>query len=168
MSLSQRLLRRRAADANAVVRLPWTRGEEHFTDHCTRCDDCIAACPEQIITRGDGGFPHIDFRNGGCTLCAACVDACKEALFLPDREPQRAFAFRVAVNEQCFPKQGIECRSCGEACDQQAIRFRFNDRRLAEPHIDTDACTGCGFCIAVCPVDALQRQPNSIPTEAQA
>lgn len=168
MSLSQRLLRRRAADAHSVVRLPWTRGEEHFTDHCTRCDDCVGACPERIIVRGDGGFPQLDFRAGGCTLCGACVDACKEPLFQTGRAPQQAFAFRITVSELCFPKQGIECRSCGEACEAQAIRFRFNERRMAEPQIDTDACTGCGFCIAVCPVDALQRQPISVVMEAQA
>jgi ferredoxin-type protein NapF len=54
----------------AEIRPPWALAESLFTDCCTRCNDCIDACPEQIIVIGDGGYPTIDFKRGECTFCA--------------------------------------------------------------------------------------------------
>lgn len=45
------------------LRPPGALAEPAFLDACTRCGDCIRACPAQCITvRGDEGpasFPHI-------------------------------------------------------------------------------------------------------------
>ncbi len=53
-------------------RPPWT--DASFTEVCVRCGDCIDACPENILFKGDGGFPQIRFENEGCTFCQ---DACE-------------------------------------------------------------------------------------------
>ena len=137
----------------APVRLPWAKAESLFTDACTRCGDCLPVCPTGIVVKGSGGFPLLDFSRGECTFCAACVDVCKVPLFHPRTE--KPFAHVMEIGATCLPKHGIECRSCGDSCEPVAIRFQFNARRLAEPQLDHDRCTGCGACIAACPANAI-------------
>ena len=57
-----------------AIRPPWSVNEEDFTDKCTRCGDCILVCETQIIVKGDGGFPEIQFDKGECTFCQKCVN----------------------------------------------------------------------------------------------
>ena len=52
-----------------AIRPPWSVNEADFTDKCTRCGDCILVCETQIIVKGDGGFPEIQFDKGECTFC---------------------------------------------------------------------------------------------------
>ncbi|MGB5251654.1 MAG: 4Fe-4S dicluster domain-containing protein, partial [Sedimenticolaceae bacterium] len=54
--------------------MPWAVAA--FCDLCRRCDDCIRACEESVVVRGDGGFPTVDFNRGGCSFCGACAHAC--------------------------------------------------------------------------------------------
>ena len=143
----------------SVIRLPWAVEEQAFTDGCTRCGDCINACPEKIIVKGRGGFPMLSFANDGCTLCQKCVQACDEPIFRPLNE--RGLLFHATISDQCFPKKGIECRSCAQACEANAIRFQFGANRLATPQLITDDCTGCGACLSICPADALSLTPSS-------
>ncbi len=55
------LLKGRIGRSRERVRPPWSRPGREFTSRCTRCSDCIEACPEKIIVVGDGGFPEVDF-----------------------------------------------------------------------------------------------------------
>lgn len=140
------------------IRPPWALDEAAFTTRCTRCDDCIAACPEQVITRGRAGFPTIDFHLGECTFCAACAEACKPAaLRLPQGEvdPATAWGIKAIIQPGCLALNRIECRVCGEQCDARAIRFRLAAGAVAAPIIDNTACNGCGACVAPCPADAV-------------
>lgn len=36
------------------------------------------------------------------------------------------------------------------------MRFRPRLGRVAEPEVDLAACTGCGECVAPCPVAAIE------------
>ena len=62
-------LRGRPGRKSIHVQLPWL-ATLSFVDDCTRCGECLAACPEKIIVRSTGGFPSIDFAKGECTFCA--------------------------------------------------------------------------------------------------
>ena len=60
------------------------------------------------------------------------------------------------VGAGCLARRGIVCQSCRDACPEGAIRFRPRLGRVAEPEVDLAACTGCGDCVAPCPVAAIR------------
>jgi len=134
--------------------LPWK--VENFTELCTRCDDCIHACEEQVLIRADGGFPGLDFQRGGCTFCGACVSACDTGALQDHGQPPWQQTARIG--EDCLDTRGITCRACGDACDQGAIRYQLQVGGKAVPQLDQNLCNGCGSCIAVCPIHIIQIQ----------
>lgn len=146
---------RRAFFTGSAVALdhhvPWAVMD--FEGRCRRCGDCLVACEEVILTLGDGGFPTVDFERGACTFCAACVTACKyEAL---DLAVEPVWRLKVEIGPECLSQRGITCRSCGDACEVAAIRFRLAVGGRAVPTLDSSVCSGCGACVAVCPEKAI-------------
>lgn len=142
-----------------AVRPPWT-SESSVVGQCSRCDACVYACPQGILTRGDGGFPAVDFLQGRgeCTFCGACADACPEDVFDRNREP--AWHLGLAVDEKtCLPHAGIHCEACRDICERAAIAFPPRLGGPAQPRIDEDRCNGCGACISVCPAKAISATP---------
>jgi ferredoxin-type protein NapG len=143
------------------IRPPYALPELEFLLACTRCDDCVEACPHDVVfklpaTRGAQlvGTPALDLLNKGCHLCEdwPCVQACKpSALTLSELEegerrelPELAMA---SMNkETCLPYQGPECGACAPACPvPDALIWK-----MEKPEIDTELCTGCGMCREAC------------------
>ncbi len=151
-------LRGDVSGRRAPIRPPWAHRESLFVEKCTRCDECIAACPERIITKGRGGFPTINFKAGECTFCGDCVVACKDdALHCPDNQFDEATAWSIkaSIQSNCLALNGVECRVCGEHCESVAIRFQLAAGMVAVPKLDDELCNGCGACLAACPIDAV-------------
>lgn len=155
-SLTRRALLR-GAPGRAAQRPPWTAAD--FTDTCTRCTLCIEACPEQLLARGDGGFPEISFQEAGCSFCEFCAQACEAGVF-DLRRP--AFSWRASISDRCLPLGNIDCRACQDTCEPAAIRFVPTLGRPAQPSLSLDDCTGCGACVAVCPNDAISLETGHV------
>ena len=122
-----------------AVRPPGAVTETSFVDVCTRCEDCVSKCPEDIIVKGDGGFPELNFSERGCTGCMQCIDACT-----PNALVKTDDVFPLGLldlKETCLPKSGVACQSCKDACDDSAIRFPMT-ARLPIPEIDNTRCNG--------------------------
>lgn len=152
MDTSRRnLLFGRKLQAPSAPRPPWAR--PNFIDLCTRCGDCVSVCPTQIIKVGDAGFPTVNFSNGECTFCGDCSKACTPKAILQNAAP--AWSLRVAMKDSCLALHGVECRICGEMCDERAIVFELAVGQVAKPHINAEQCTGCGACVAPCPSQSL-------------
>lgn len=62
----------------------------------------------------------------------------------------------VAFGEACLAAQGVVCRSCGEACDAEAIRFVAAPGGISRPVLQDVRCTGCGDCLPICPSTAIR------------
>ena len=130
-----------------AIRPPWSINESNFTDKCTRCGDCILVCETQIIVKGDGGFPEIQFDKGECTFCQKCVLVCEQPIFRSlEEEP---WAHKVEITTQCLTENRVECRSCQDSCPMNAIRFRLQLGGVAKPILDLESCNGCVCSIVV-------------------
>lgn len=173
------LLRGDIQGKNKPFRPPWAMPEEYFVDYCTRCDKCIDACFDELIVKGRGGFPQMDFNRGGCDFCKDCLEICetdaltqlidnnsdnssanksdnKRAVYLP---PWHIKATIDLTN--CLSMNATICRSCGESCEDEVIRFDLKLGGIAEPLLDSERCTGCGSCLSVCPVRVIQLKSIS-------
>jgi ferredoxin-type protein NapF len=146
---------------SSAIRPPWTVELARFIDNCERCDECIKACPENILFRGDGGYPEINFTLGECTFCGKCADICKaDAFHSGERDIKNAWSWYANVKPSCLSLNAIVCRACGDNCEEDAIRFQLQVGGKAIPLIDTDECTGCGACLFVCPENAISMLNN--------
>lgn len=142
-----------------VVRPPWALPEHEFVEQCQRSGACIAACPERILEKGRGGFPQVDFARGGCTFCGACVKACASAAYRKDGRgvPEGlAWPLKARVTPGCLAFSQVVCRTCGEHCPENAIRFPPILGGVARPEVNPAQCTGCGLCVAPCPSTAIE------------
>jgi ferredoxin-type protein NapF len=155
VDLSRRGFLRGRVRPKAEIRPPWALSESEFVDRCTRCNDCLKACPQGILVPGEGGYPTVDFSRGECTFCADCVAACQPRALLRSGEDTSPWPYKAQVSEACLPKKGVECRVCGDFCDVRAIRFTPRIGGNPLPDIDTETCTGCGACVAPCPATAI-------------
>jgi ferredoxin-type protein NapF len=145
-----------------AVRPPWARPLSEFESLCTRCALCVAACPEKIIVIGAGELPAVDFQLGACTFCGACADACTPGALT--RRLPAAWIPDVEIGDGCLAKQGVYCEICRDACEPRAIVFMRRPGCVPLPSIHLSACTGCGACVATCPVSAIavQNQPPRV------
>ncbi|MDO5623657.1 MAG: ferredoxin-type protein NapF [Pseudomonadota bacterium] len=169
--LRGRMAEAAAPQAPAVQRPPWALAEARFAEQCTRCHACVTACPRGVLAVGDGGFPAVDFSAQGCDFCGACDTACApralnraaaEAAHGPDALRAAWPGWQVRIAPHCLALQKVECRTCGDACDARAIRFRPALGGIAQMQLDPQACTACGECVAVCPVGAAAMVPRSV------
>ncbi|MBD8527462.1 ferredoxin-type protein NapF [Pseudomarimonas arenosa] len=152
-------------------RRAWLRGEQHpgealrpppaiaeadFLDRCTRCDACLRACPEQVLVRGDGGWPEFNPQLGECSFCMDCSAACTEGALDPAAARPWLFTAKLDV-EGCLARQGVHCQTCRDACSHRALQFVISSQPVP-PRVQSDFCTGCGGCVAVCPSNALRLE----------
>ena len=150
----------------ARIRPPWALPEAAFTAQCTRCDDCVTACPDSLIVHGSGGYPELDFGRGGCDFCGKCAAACRAGAFQAVAAGSLgAWFHRAAIDARCLSARGVVCRTCGDHCETKAIRFRLATAGRSFAQVDLARCTGCGACMAVCPVVAVTMQ---VPAPAEA
>jgi ferredoxin-type protein NapF len=139
----------------AEIRPPWALPEATFGERCTRCGDCLKACPQGILVTGDGGFPTVDFSRGECTFCGDCLSACQPAA-LVRQEQQAPWPYKALIGDACLAARHVECRVCADFCDARAIRFTPRLGGIPPPLLDPELCTGCGACVAPCPTTAIR------------
>jgi len=139
--------------ASIVQRPPHAIPEEEFLAGCTRCDDCIAACPPKAIFRAPdsagliAGTPIIDASTQPCLMCddIPCVPACDAGVLRFDVPISMGLA--VIDEDKCIAFQGGECSVCVDHCPvENALTLT-----AGKPVVDADICTGCGVCLYVCP-----------------
>lgn len=133
-----------------VLRPPYT---DENTDYkaCKECEaPCIKECETGVILRDEEGYPSISFSRGGCTYCGRCAEVCPKGV-LSCSKPGKIRA-EVRINpERCSAWKGVLCFSCKEPCLDNAIKFEG----LYKPVILPERCTSCGFCLSVCPTEAI-------------
>ncbi len=156
-----RFLRGDFSGQAAPLRPPWSLPEARFIEYCTRCEDCLRACPEGILVRGEGGFPEVDFQRGECTFCHACAQVCRPGV-IADQGQTVAWHLVPQIDDRCLARQGVVCITCQEQCEQLAIRFPPVAGGVARPQVEASLCNGCGACVRPCPGRAIRLQAKTI------
>jgi len=135
------------------IRPPYNDNISLFHNECPVCEDkpCVASCEEEIIKIDKEGIPYLDFSKGGCTFCDECAKICpKEVLGLENGSEKIKAVADISVIS-CMAWHKSICYSCKDVCLDDAIGFTG----LFNPEVESDKCTGCGFCYNVCPTNAI-------------
>ena len=156
-----------------LLRPPGAIEESQFLHVCTRCNDCISACPHHAIVqapiryRQAAGTPMIDPIQSPCMMCPdmPCIAACESGALRPD-VPVLMGTARIDTTT-CLAHQRSFCTVCSEHCPVPcAIELSEG-----KPRINESKCTGCGVCQHVCPApeNAILLMPTlDRPTIAES
>lgn len=147
-----------------IVRPPYYKDERDFLLLCISCEDkmCQSACEENIIIIQDDGTPKLDFTNSGCTYCNDCAKACKPNVLKKKYKQNINVTFSIDPLK-CLSWNQTMCFSCKDPCLDDAIKFVG----IFKPEIKTDLCTSCGFCVKVCPTNAISFIMNEDSEEKE-
>lgn len=154
---AQEYIKHRDALSEKPVSLPrqdWLRPpgavtEGLFFERCTRCGDCVKACPYECIRTDPGsGTPVILPDEAPCRLCEdfPCIVACgTEALLPVQGRTGVSMGMAVVSHRDCMAAQG--CNACVSHCPTLALEMNFETFRLV---VEESRCVGCGICEQVC------------------
>ena len=144
--------------ASDRIRPPGALPEAAFLAACTRCGDCMTACPVGALSPAGtdhglaNGTPLLQPDVNACAMCSdmPCARACPtSALEVPDDLWARVHFASIAIDEsRCIAtSRSIECGVCARVCPAGASALRIDAG--GAPRIGP-ACTGCGTCISAC------------------
>ena len=119
----------------------WTRDE----NTCQTCHTCVEVCPANAIFNKNAKpgerVEKISHRPDACIYCGACAVAC----------PVNAIDVRkTAILPEMEKKGPIEKKLLEIPAPEALLRTRLET--------DEAACLGCGNCVIVCPVNALDNR----------
>jgi len=139
-------------ESKIIVRPPYFSDEDSFLLSCVKCDGvCASVCGEKIITIGNDKTPTLSFTQSGCTYCDECAKACEFGVLKID--DRKNINTKITIDMlKCISWDKVMCFSCKEVCLEDAVNFLG----LFRPEIDMQKCTSCGFCVGVCPTEAVK------------
>lgn len=134
-----------------ILRPPYFNDEAIFLTNCTACEGlCSTACEENIIFIQEDSTPKLDFTFGGCTYCDECAKVCPNDVLKV--EYKKTINAKIEIDVLlCLAWNQTMCFSCKDPCLDDAINFLA----MFRPSIN-DKCTSCGFCLKVCPTNAIK------------
>ena len=140
------------------VRPPGALPEMGFLAACTRCGDCVRACPAQAIVAvpADGGLaagtPRLQLDREPCIACPdmPCVRACPTAALTPPADGWRGYRLAELEfhPEPCETYRGVACRVCADRCPIGAAALVIDE--TGHPAVRHEGCVGCGVCVRAC------------------
>lgn len=165
--------RRASARAAYWIRPPFALDELEFLLACTRCGECVAACPHHVIFKLPArlgvqvvGTPALDLLNKACQLCDdwPCLKSCAPGALqlpaMPKGEPAALpLLSRAAIDTGlCIAHLGPECGACATSCPIPGA-LRWDGVR---PFIEPALCIGCARCRHACITDPPAVRIESI------
>ncbi len=167
--------------AKGWIRPPFAQAELDFLLNCSRCGDCIEACPHQVIfslpiQRGASvaGTPAMDIPNNACQLCTdwPCVTSCKD----------KALSFsvnQIMAQDNAEEKIVDETKVTIEQTEENIVETDQTEPvempqakdcpPMASAHINESLCMPysgpeCGACMGSCPIPNTLVWHNEKPS----
>jgi len=148
-----------------LIRPPGALPEMDFIARCSRCGECMAACPTNTLQPIwlDAGFmglfsPGLNLRRSYCSPeCRMCGEVCPtDAIrrLSPDERIWAKTGTAVIFRRKCLAwEQQKSCMVCDEVCPYKAVEFRKEPGNpVPVPQVREEECAGCGYCEHFCPV----------------
>jgi ferredoxin-type protein NapG len=144
-----------AAEAEYWVRPPGALPEQQFLETCSRCGECVRACPVHAIRlqpsgiAGDGA-PYIDIETQPCAMCESleCMHRCPTGALVQIGRDQIEMGTASWHEERCVRPSGGSCSICVDHCPVGAAAIELDGNRVL---VHETGCTGCGVCQHDCP-----------------
>jgi MauM/NapG family ferredoxin protein len=138
-----------------LLRPPGAVFEALLLDTCSRCGNCVDACPRQAIfplgtLYGPAqGTPAILARHAPCVVCEGlqCTQVCPTHALARVEVSDIDMGTAVIDGARCLTWKGESCGVCVEACPVPGALTQ----KGGHPVVDPQRCIGCGVCENVCP-----------------
>ena len=137
---------------------------KNFAQHCTACQLCVQACPNQVLRPSTGLMnmmqPEVSYERGYCRPeCTKCSEVCPAGAIRPIDKAEKSsiqVGHAVWVEKNCVVNTDqVSCGNCARHCPTGAIQMVPKDandpKSLKIPAINTERCIGCGACENLCP-----------------
>ena len=143
---------------------PGALSAKNFAQHCTACQLCVQACPNQVLRPSTGLMnlmqPEVSYERGYCRPeCTKCSEVCPAGAIRPIDKVEKSsiqIGHAVLVEKNCVVNTDqVSCGNCARHCPTGAIQMvpkdANNPKSLKIPAINTERCIGCGACENLCP-----------------
>ena len=143
---------------------PGSLSAEHFFQHCTGCQLCVAQCPNQVLRPSAGLMtlmqPEMSYERGYCRPeCTRCSEVCPAGAIRPITPEEKTaiqLGHAVWIKDNCVAvNDKVECDNCARHCPTGAIQMvpLDPDDELGAyvPAVNESKCIGCGACENLCP-----------------
>ena len=143
---------------------PGAWSTRHFARHCTACQLCVSACPNNVLRPSTELArlmqPELSYERGYCRPeCTRCSDVCPAGAIRPitiEEKSSTRIGHAVWIRKNCIPlTDGVKCGNCARHCPSGAILMVPSDNddpnSIRIPVVNADRCIGCGACENLCP-----------------
>lgn len=152
------------ADRAVPITPPGSLAARNLTAHCTGCQLCVAACPNQVL-RPSGKLmtlmqPEMSYERGYCRPeCTKCSEVCPTGAIRPITAAEKSatqIGHAVWIADNCVVNtDGVDCGNCARHCPTGAIHMVHKDPDNPDspliPAVNEERCIGCGACENLCP-----------------
>ena len=143
---------------------PGAWSARHFARHCTACQLCVSACPNNVLRPSTEPArlmqPEVFYERGYCRPeCTRCSDVCPAGAIRPitiEEKSSTRIGHAVWIRKNCIPlTDGVECGNCARHCPTGAVQMVHKEPGNPDspriPVVNEARCIGCGACENLCP-----------------